>query len=79
MSEELVCSSCEKPKNKLFAKKSRLVGSQLYMCQSCIDQGYEPRWAIILASRSFGPDFVKSYIKNRKYEGEEILAQEVFK
>lgn len=79
MSDELMCSSCELQKNRLYLVKSKLVGSQLYMCQSCIDIGFEPRWAIILASRSFGPEFVRKYIKDRKYFGDEIKAQEVIK
>jgi hypothetical protein len=75
--DELLCSSCERQKEKLYPIKSALIGAQLYMCQSCLDQGFEPRWAIILAAQKFGMKQVTPYIVKRKYEGEQIHAYEI--
>lgn len=75
--EELLCSSCERQKQKLYPVKSNLIGAQLYMCQSCLDKGYEPRWAIILAAQKFGMAQVRPYIVKRMYEGEQIHAYEI--
>jgi hypothetical protein len=37
----------------------------------------EPRFVIILAGRSNGPEYVAEYIKNHKYHGPDILAKEL--
>jgi hypothetical protein len=47
------------------------------MCETCISSKLEPRWAIILAGRQFGPDAVRELILKRKYIGEEITASEL--
>lgn len=74
----MVCYSCGKAKNSLSPKKSKLLnGINLLLCNSCIDNKYEPRWIIILAGRKFGPTFVKEYIKNNRYIGKEISANEL--
>lgn len=75
--EELLCSCCEKQKDKLYPTKSSLLGITLYMCQACKDNGYEPRWVIILAAREFGIKPVRKYIVNNLYEGDKIHASEV--
>lgn len=74
----MLCQSCEKPKNQLFSKNSNIISDiGLVMCQSCIDSKYEPRWIIILAGRSNGPEYVKEYISKRRYVGREITANEL--
>jgi hypothetical protein len=75
--EKVLCYSCNKSKNQLSLKKSSLIGINLFMCQSCIDQKYEPRWVIILAGRQNGSDSVKDFILKRKYLGIEISASEL--
>jgi isopentenyl phosphate kinase len=47
------------------------------MCQSCIDQGFEPRWIVVLGGRTFGHDHVKDFIVKRKYVGKVIAAEEL--
>ena len=47
------------------------------MCESCITSKFEPRWAIILAGRQNGPDYVRDYILKRRYIGSEISASEL--
>lgn len=72
------CYSCNKQKNELHPKKSELLsGVSSLLCQMCIDSKYEPRWVIVLAARSKGPDIVKDFIIKRRYIGEEILANEL--
>jgi NMD protein affecting ribosome stability and mRNA decay len=75
--EKILCYSCSKSKNKLNLKKSVIMPINLFMCQSCIEQKYEPRWVIILAGRQSGPDTVKEFIVKRRYLGEEIKASEL--
>jgi hypothetical protein len=47
------------------------------MCQTCIDLKFEPRWVIVLAGRSKGPEVVKDFITKKRYLGNEILANEL--
>lgn len=74
----LICYSCSKQRAELFARKSALIsGVNLLMCQSCIDNKFEPRWTIILSARKFGADHVRDYIVKRRYVGREISANEL--
>ena len=74
----MLCQSCEKPKSQVFSKNSNIIDSiGLVLCQSCIDAKYEPRWVIILAGRSNGPESVRNYINGRRYIGKEITASEL--
>lgn len=75
--EKVLCYSCNKTKNKLSVKRSSLFQINLLLCESCILEKYEPRWAVILAGRQFGHEYVKEYIARRKYLGAEILASEL--
>ena len=72
------CMCCGKQKHQIHAKKSDIIkGVTVFMCQSCIDSGFEPRWAIVLGGRQSGPQSVHSYIVKRKYIGAEITANEL--
>lgn len=74
----MLCQSCEKSKAQLFSKNSNIINDiGLVLCQSCIDAKYEPRWIIILAGRSYGPEAVRNYITSRRYLGREITASEL--
>ena len=75
--EKILCYSCNKTKNKLDVKKSTLLPINLLMCETCITSKYEPRWVIILAGRSNGPEHVKDYIQKRRYIGNEVSASEL--
>ena len=75
--EKILCYSCNKSKNQLNAKRSSLLPINLLMCETCITSKFEPRWVIILAGRSQGPDHVKEYIVKRRYIGNEISASEL--
>jgi hypothetical protein len=47
------------------------------MCETCVNSKFEPRWVIILAGRSNGPDHVRDFVLKRKYIGNEISASEL--
>lgn len=74
---KILCYSCNKSKNKLTPKKSILFNINLFLCESCINDKYEPRWLIILSGRQNGPDSVKEIILKRRYVGDEISASEL--
>jgi hypothetical protein len=72
------CYSCSKQKDELHPCKSSILdGVNLFMCQTCIDGKYEPRWVIILAGRQKGSEFVRDYIIKRRYFGRPISAEEI--
>jgi hypothetical protein len=74
----MLCYSCGKSKNELQPKKSDIMdGVTLFMCQTCIDSKFEPRWVIILSGRKNGPEFVKDYIIKHRYVGRKIFAEEL--
>jgi hypothetical protein len=49
----------------------------LLICETCNSAKLEPRWVVILAGRSNGPDHVKEFIIKRRYIGSEITASEL--
>jgi hypothetical protein len=74
----MLCFSCNKQKDQLHPAKSELIpGIQLFMCQSCIDLRYEPRWVIILAGRQNGPEYVRDFVVKNRYVGNKIFAEEL--
>lgn len=77
MTDKVLCYSCNKTKNKLNVKKSSLFQINLLMCETCINSRFEPRWAVILAGRQFGPDAVREIILKKRYIGNEISASEL--
>lgn len=78
MTDKILCYSCSKSKNKLNAKKSSLLPINLLMCETCITAKLEPRWVIILAGRSNGPEYVRDFVLKKRYLGNEISASELF-
>ena len=75
--EKILCYSCNKTKNKLSVKQSILMPINLFMCQTCIDNKFEPRWVIILAARSNDAAYVRDFIVKRRYVGNEISGSEL--
>ena len=72
------CYSCGLQKNELLPKKSDIIkGVVILMCNSCLEQKFEPRWVIVLGGRQSGPDHVRDYIIKRRYIGETISAEEL--
>lgn len=80
MSNEQVCDSCEQQKAELRVVKSKVIPDMdLLLCKTCIGNRFEPRWCLILAGRSYGPDSVKSWVNKRRYIGDTISFAEVVK
>lgn len=75
--EKILCYSCNKSKNKLNVKKSSLLPINLLMCETCITSKIEPRWVVILAGRSMGPEHVREFVLKKKYIGNDIAASEL--
>lgn len=75
--EKILCYSCNKSKNKLSVRKSVLLPINLLMCETCIANKLEPKWVVILAGRQFGQRSVLSFIRNKKYLGDPITANEL--
>jgi len=75
--DKILCYSCNKSKNQLHARKSSPLPINLLMCETCVNSKFEPRWVIILAGRSNGPDHVRDFVLKRKYFGNEISASEL--
>jgi len=75
--EKILCYSCNKTKNKLNAKRSSLLPINLLMCETCINEKFEPRWVIILAGRQYGFDAVRDFVLKKKYVGQDIAASEL--
>ena len=74
----MLCFSCGKQKNELQPKKSDILnGVQLFMCESCIEAKFEPRWVVVLGGRQNGTDSVRDYIVKRRYVGRTIDAEEL--
>ncbi len=73
----MLCYSCGKQKHRLTPIKSALFDINLIMCDSCINDKFEPRWTIILAGRQNGPEKVREYIVKRRYHGKDITANEI--
>lgn len=75
----MICQSCGKHKNDLTTKKSSLLsGINLFMCATCIESKFEPRWVIILAARqNEDPSVVRDFIVKKRYIGRDISGSEL--
>lgn len=76
----MVCTVCQKHKHQLRPRKSKLSpGMQMYLCNNCFTNKYEPRWLVILVGQSEGIEAVQDYLLTKKYVGEEISAVDLVK
>ena len=75
--EKILCYCCNKPKNKLNARKSALMPINLLMCETCISSKFEPRWLIILTGRQLGAETVREFVTKKRYCGNDISAAEL--
>lgn len=74
----MLCQSCGKQKNELNPTKSDIIpGMVLFMCQSCIESKFEPRYIIILGGRQNGAESVRDYVIKHRYVGRTIFAEEL--
>lgn len=49
----------------------------MYLCNDCVTRKYEPRWLVIMAGRKYGAEYVKDYLRPKRYHGKDILLSEV--
>lgn len=73
------CAVCAKNKFQLRRRISKLSGQQMFVCNDCFDNKYEPRWLIIITGQADGIDAVSDYLLHHKYVGEEIPAADLVK
>ena len=76
--DTLRCTVCHKQKAHLRPRKSKLMPSMpMFLCNDCFEGKYEPRFAIIMVARSEGLAAVRDYIRNHRYTGDKIKAEEL--
>lgn len=73
------CAVCQKNKFQLRSKKSKLNGQTMLVCNTCVENKYEPRWLIIIIAQDEGVEAVQDYILRRRYVGNEIQAADLIK
>lgn len=73
------CAVCQKNKFQLRNRRSKLNGQQMFVCNDCFDNKYEPRWLIIITAQDEGIEAVQDLLLNRKYIGKEIPAVDLVK
>lgn len=76
MNERIICESCSKQKQAIKKVASKLLPKSLLLCDTCINQNFEPRYIVILAHMG-GVTKAIDFIRSRKYLGEEIKLSEV--
>lgn len=75
---DTVCTVCQRHKAQLKPKKSQLNPSMMmFLCNECLAAKREPRFLVILVARSEGLDKVRDYIRQQRYVGEKIVAEEL--
>lgn len=83
MSNLSMCTSCNKPKNQLKQRKSKLLGVPMFLCQDCIDNKREPRGFVVLAGREAfergenGLEVISFWVKPQRHCGEPITLREL--
>lgn len=78
LTSEMVCTICRKHKAELRARKSKLMpGMQMFLCNSCFTNNYEPRFLVIMVGRRDGVEAIADYLKRHRYVGDDILASDL--
>lgn len=74
------CAVCAKNKFQLRRRVSKLSGQQMFVCNDCFDNKYEPRWLIIIVGQGEGGmEKIADYLLHHRYVGEEIPAADLVK
>lgn len=75
------CTVCRKPKHTLRPRMSKLKPDmQMMLCAECFDEKREPRYLIVLIARdrrNGGLAAVRDYIRQHRYYGDKITAEEI--
>lgn len=79
--DRVKCTVCQRPRHSLKSRKSKLnPAMQMWVCGECIEAKREPRFLIILIARDErlgGMKAVRDYIRNHRYYGDKIKAEEI--
>jgi len=78
---DLKCTVCRKHKANLHPRESKLMpGMPMFLCTDCFEKKKEPRFAVLLVARDpdQGLSVVRDYIRNHRYDGEKITAEELY-
>jgi hypothetical protein len=79
-SDRVKCTVCQRPRHSLKARKSKLNPMmQMWLCGECIEAKREPKFLVILMARQrpLPEDQEKDCIRNHRYYGDKILAEEI--
>jgi hypothetical protein len=76
---ELSCTVCRKHKQNLRPRKSKLLDMAMFLCNDCFDKKLEPRFAVVIVARDplQGLPVVADHLRNHRYHGDEITADEL--
>jgi hypothetical protein len=75
---DLTCTVCRRHRATLRPRRSKLLTDiTLFLCNECFENKREPRFAVILVARKNGVGHVKDYIRNHRYYGDKIRAEEL--
>lgn len=77
---DLKCTVCRRHRAHLRPRKSKLMpGMAMFLCNECFDGKKEPRFAVIMVARDpeQGLAVVRDYIRNHRYFGDKIKAEEL--
>jgi hypothetical protein len=75
---DLTCTVCHRHRATLRPRKSKLLTNiTLFLCNECFEAKREPRFAVILVARKDGVATVREYIRNHRYYGDKIRAEEL--
>lgn len=79
---DLQCTVCRRHRANLRPRKSKLLpgGQTMFLCNECFEAKREPRYVVILVARdrkNGGLEKVRDYIRNHRYYGDKIRAEEL--
>lgn len=75
---ELSCTVCRKQKFNLRPRKSKLLPTMpMFLCNECFENKREPRFLVIMVARKDGVVAVQEYIRQHRYYGDKITADEL--
>ena len=78
---DLTCTVCGRHRASLRPRRSKLLTNiTLFLCNECFEAKREPRFAVIMVARdkkNGGLEKVRDYIRNHRYYGDKIRAEEL--
>lgn len=80
--DALKCTVCRRHRANLRTRKSKLRPEMpvMFLCSECFEAKREPRYLVILVARDAkngGMERARDYIRNHRYYGDKIRAEEL--